>query len=38
MIERSDTDLPNLGIMSQYLHGYTDRVSAMECASADQAT
>ena len=26
-IEKSDTDLPNLGIMSPYLHGYDNHLS-----------
>ena len=35
-IEKSDTDLPNLGIMSPYLHGYANHLSPMQNAPTDE--
>ena len=38
MSESSDKDLPILEVMSQYLHGYTNRLIFMHSASTDQTT
>ena len=35
-IEKSDTDLPNLGIMPPYLHGYANHLSPMQNAPTDE--
>ena len=36
MSKRSSVDLPNLGITSQYLQGYINRLSMMQRTSADE--
>ena len=38
MIEVSDTDLPNLRIISSYLHGYANCTSTMQRAWIDETT
>ena len=36
--EKSDTDLPKLGIISPYLHGYTNHLTPMQNATIDETT